>query len=1071
MSGPIIAEVNRLKRLDEAKKIRGDTTEPSKVLLSELPFDPTIGAEQLAHAKQRIRDQRHQIVHLEGHLEVLNDAMARRQDILDYVKQMILHDAVFMSCIPDDSKRSEYQKNFLSILDGDHLHGLSAAVERGLLEEQLNALRDRVRMLDARDATKSKTIKEKDQKANAMTAERDALQLQISKSKNQYTNLYKVLQETKEDLTGSRDAVSQIKREADMLRKTLDSALVDLKQKEQQLATAVSVSQSLQGQLDAMSNQSDADKRAASEAMKSVTPLSCDILRSAEQATNAKFGTSLWSTYMQVSSDTLEKFATVLQAASGNNAAEQLKNVVKSVSLFHAMAKASFDASVTQQSQQAAQEGEWQMSCDVKSGLVPSSEIGLTIARAKGILGQLSSTSPCTFAPVEKLFQSLVRLSQGLVSSWESDISAQVMEADSLRKELQDVQSRQTATVEVAPAPSPAEAPVHEVLLQVRTTLDDTKTKWFAPNVKSWADEFDETIGSAAQSLGQYRLLEKPLSVPFKTLECVVEAMGRLLTHVKAGKRDIVRRNQLAEEKEKDLASRESSPLPVHHPQADPALPSLLTECHETMQAVQAAQATVAASINGDQFIEARKVLREAIRKAVDACEGTVVGDTTIKAQQLFTLCVRCIESSFTETEFVWLGIVSIDDPAVAQCTRSGQISAKLGGSWGRIMPPIMAAELQRNKNGATSLTKLSEPAPPPRVVEKAQPPAVPQKHNSTQTVAEKAVTQKPLTPEQAIDIVKKAGMWPSVPSAHSRTVGSDESIQATSQAFRRGTQTPHGVASREDSSTMTDTGLLTQFFGLSNGASATKGPPLQRQRSASVVQLFGATGELEDIGTMHADDHAPLMRTASSIPTKHRTSVDLTVSAARSHSFVRKHSISALLAREKSISVQRDVDDDSVESVVYGSDFGETFAQETSAPQGQARRSSAARIFTADFGDAAPEAPADFYALLGNRRPSTATLERPASALLRGASSKSLSLRERSEEVKQIAGAIGSRRQSVLQQRNQKINEVIMGDVTPAAQPTSGGDTRRKSLRELATTQRHMAAVLQGNKSGNEES
>jgi hypothetical protein len=1066
MSGPIIAEVNRLKRLEEAKKKQGEPSEPSKVLISELPFDPTIGAEQLAHAKQRIRDQRHQIVHLEGHLEVLNDAMARRQDILDYVKQMILHDAVFMSCIPDDSKRSEYQKNFLSILDGDHLHGLSAAVERGLLEEQLSALRDRVRMLDARDATKSKTIKEKDQKTTAITAERDALQLQISKSKNQYTNLYKVLQETKEDLSGSQDSVAQIKREADMLRKTLDGTLVDLKRKEQQLATALAVSQSLQGQLDAMSNQSDADKRAASEAMKSVTPLSCDIVRSAEQATNAKFGTSLWSTYMQVSSDTLEKFAAVLQAASGNSSAEQLKNVVRAISLFHAMAKVAFETLTAQQSQQAALEAEWQMSCEVKASLVPSAVGDLSCSRAKSIFGQLAACSPCTLAPVEKVLQSLLRLGQGVVSSWEKDLSSHAAEADSLRKELHEALSQPTATVEAPAPPSLAEGPVHDAFHQIRSVLEETTTKWFSSNVKSWSDEFDATIGTVAQQVGQYRLLEKPPSVSFKTLECAAEALGRLLNHIKAAKRDVMRRQQIAEEQE---ASRESSPLPVHHPQADPSLPSLLAECHESVLCVHAAQTAASACSNGEEYIQARKVLREAIRKAADTCDGaTAVGDTTTKTQQLLSLCLRCIDASFSETELTWMGIVSIDDPVVAQCTRTGQISPTLGGSWGRILPSILAANVHRINSGASSLGKLLEPIPPPRP-DKSSPAVIPapHRHTATQTVPEKVVPPKPLTPSEAVEIVKKAGMWPSVPAAHPRATASDESIQATSQASRRGTQTPFGAAPREDSSTMTDTGLLTQFFGLSNGVATAKVGP-QRQRAASVVQLFGATGELEDIGTIHADEHAPLFRTASSIPTKHRSSVDLTVSAARSHSFVRKHSISALLARERSMSVQRDVDDDSVESVVCGSE-SDFFGQEPpSIPQEQRRRASAARVFTADFGDTVPEAPSDFYALLGNRRPSTASLARPSSAMSRVASSKSMTLRERAEEVKQLAGAIsGSHRQSVLQQRNQKISEVILGEST-ATHPTLSGDSRRKSLRELATTQRHMAAVL-GSKNDNE--
>lgn len=1051
MSGPIIAELNRIKRLAEAKKVH-QTLEPQKVSISELPFDPTIGAEQLAHAKQRIRDQRHQLVHLEGHLAVLNDAMAQRQDILDYVKQMILHDAVFMSCIPDDSKRAEYQRSFLSVLDGDHLHGMSTAVERGLLEEQLNGLRDRVRILDARDATKSKTIKEKDQRANSIAAERDELLLQISKSKNQYTNLYKVLQETKEDLTGSRDSVSQIKREADMLRKTLDGALVDLKNKEQQLATAQALSQSLQGQLDAMSNQSDADKRAAAEAMKSVAPLSLEIARSADQASNAKFGTPLWSTYMQLASDTLDKLATVLHAASGNAAAEQLKNVVKAVSQFHSMSRTAFDVVTAQESNRSAQESDWSMACEVKAALVSPAMSDVTLSRAKGLLAQLGASSPCSFAPAEKLFQSMMRLCDGMIAGWDKCIAAHDAETASLRKELQDA-STLPPPVEAPPLLSPAEGPVTELLADIKSTLDASNAKWFSPAVKSWSDDFDSTIGAVVQHLAQYRSLEKPPMLPMKAVEGVMDVVGRIVSHIKAGKREVLRRNQLAEEKEL-LASRESSPLPVHHPQSDPSLPTLLQECHEAVQAVHAAQAASQASGDGEQYISTRKALHDAIRKAVDCCDGaTSVGDVTVKAQQLLTSCLRCLDVSFGETECMWNAIVAIDDPIVAQCIKSGHISSKLGGSWSRILPPVMAADKQRTKNGSTSLGRFSEPPPPAQTrVEKPLTPQVARTHNSSQTMPDKA--PKPPTVEQAIEMIKKAGMWPASPTQMPRTVGSDESIQATSMATRRGTQTPFTGPPREDVSTMTDAALLTQYFGVSSGA-GTKAPA-PRQRSASIVQVFGASGELEEVGSIRADEQAPLFRTASSIPTKHRSSVDLTVSATQSHSFARKHSISSLLARERKISVQQDNDDDSVESVVYGSDFADFAPQE--APRNQGRRPSSTRVFTADFGDTPVEAPSDFYALLG-RRPSSAA-ERPSSALARVPSTKSITLRERSEEVRQIAGAIGNRRPSALNQRNQKIHEVILGG--ESSSPVMTADTRRKSLRELAATQRHMTAILQ---------
>lgn len=1060
MSGPIIAEAHRLHRLEEASK-KAKPNEPSKTLISELPFDPTIGAEQLAHAKQRIRDQRHRIVSLEGHLEVLNDAMARRQDILDYVKQMILHDSVFMACIPDDAKRADYQKTFMSVLDGDHLHGMSTAVERSLLEEQLNGLREKVRMLDARDATKTKVIREKDQKTSALATERDELLLQISKSKNQYTNLYRVLQETKEDLTGAQDSVAQVKREADMLRRTLDATLADLKHKDQLLATSTAMTQTLQGQLDAMTNQSDAEKRAAAEALRGVVPLGCDIVRSADQAMNATIGSSLWNTFMQVSSDTIDKLVALLQAAAGSPAADQLRNIVKALHVFHSMSRSAAAALAQQQAAHQSSEAEWSMSCDVKSGIVPHSKPS-TLVKARELIGQLVGASACSFAPAEKMFQSLLGVIEGLTAAWEASDASHKQEVCALREEVQQlVQNRHPAPVELPPPPAPPnDDSIREIVHEARSLIDGSTAKWFS-NKASWSEDFDATIGSVTQLFAQYRMLEKPPVVSSSVLEVIVDVVSRLLNLLKTSKREHQKLQQslndeVSAKRERD---RPLSPPALRQSNPDPDPPQLLFEIDQSMKMVSVAQAQCVNVEDGAQFLLARAHLEQTIKQAMESFkEVDDTGEVAKVAQRIALSALHCLHEEFHVAEGIWQGLVLVDDPVVVQSIKRGKMKHTTTGNWARILPAVMAAEQTRSKTGATSLSHFVDP---PSVVAAPLPQvsiAMSTKSIATQTIPEtpvpkaKAIT----TTEQAIDIVKKAGQWPHV-AVIPRASGFDESIQATSQGLRRGTQTPCQLScGAVEVSTMTDASLLNQYLGMDVAERAAGVKPLTRQRSASVVQIFGSRGELEEVGCIRTEDHSALYRTASSIPTKHRSVSDLTVSASKSLSFARKHSIPALVARERSITVQRDVDDDSVESVVIGSDFGDAVMVADDAPQPQRRGSST--VFTVDFGELPAEAPADFYALLG-RRPSSATLDR-AGSMPRPSSAKQFSLRERADGVKHIASAIVGRKQSAVAVRNQSIQSVINGGAGENVVPSA---VRRSSLRELAATQRQMSAILGG--------
>ena len=54
--------------------------------ISDRPYDPAIGASQLSHAKQRVRDLTDRLVALEEELHVKNVAAKRRADLKDYIQ-------------------------------------------------------------------------------------------------------------------------------------------------------------------------------------------------------------------------------------------------------------------------------------------------------------------------------------------------------------------------------------------------------------------------------------------------------------------------------------------------------------------------------------------------------------------------------------------------------------------------------------------------------------------------------------------------------------------------------------------------------------------------------------------------------------------------------------------------------------------------------------------------------------------------------------------------------------------------------------------------------------------------
>lgn len=1078
MSGPILAEVNRIRRLSQVSSKPQIDNEACKLPLSELPFDPTIGAEQLAHAKQRIRDQRREIALLEAHIDVMKEAMARRQDILDYVRQAILHDSLTLNYIHDDGKRQEYQKMFMSILDGDTLHGMSASMERQLLGDQLVALNEKVRLLDARDATKSKTLKEKDQRFAQIQAERDELSLQLSRAKSHHANLYRALQETKQDLSACQESLSQAKRESEMLRKTLDATLQDMKAKESQLSAIKMQCKGLQDQIDALASQSESEKAAAMESLKVAGLMGAELGRLSDLSGGLQRGTQPWQSNLSQMIELSEKARVALSKSGTTQTGEIIKPVVRALQgqlqslkhTFQALQEsiASSEAFVTQLSlstavQRSAAEVV-RRSVDAFKAAPLSTQPLMFLTDLLSKLRMLKETSPISVPCAQDLVAFLVAAVSDAFECLTNDRRVN-------GEELRELLSRPK---EVPPPPPPPGFPIDQSAIDVvskifqgiRSVQESNASKLF-PDVKGkqWEEHFAAFIDDFQTRLTEFGAVDPKPAAPPQLLAKAMEIVTADLSFIKSAKRDLQRalaREKTASDALEQLRNAPKGVIPTAPPDPmQPLLDSLQGQAKQMIGSQRAALECHATTSPSTSYLKERKRALDALRDM----QGTIDCNESVAAKHpsavFVSNLISCVAQESEEVEALWRLLVAVDSEVVVSALTAGSLGSDVVGvSERRSATRALAVEIERNSSGLTPLSRLLVPPTKkssPKVVE-LSPPARLTGHRSVQTDALPRPKEKEITLEEAISIVKKSGKWPAGEKV--RIPSAERGSQAAVKANPRSTQTAaESLTQTMDKGVITDASLLSQYLGGTGDGGATAAT--RTRGRVSIVHLFGDQGELEQVGNADVGDVARLgfQRTASSIPSR-RQSVDSNLASSIKSSSVsllqqKKHSIGNLLEKRQSmIAVTRelaDSDSGSDESVVIDSLTPVDAVSHAAVPSKLAEPPVSHSIFNLILGDDFPatchEAPADFYTLLKQPRPMSATSFKSTDRFKRPESASSM----RSKEVRLLYQEVKRRSshtpETAIAARNKKIIGVVEHN---PLQPISTTQ-RRESVRQLA--------------------
>lgn len=440
MNGPILAELHRIRTLEAAAGNNSSSAasrmEERQVALYEQPFDPTIGAQQLAHAKQRIRDLRADVATLQASHTLLKDAMGRRQDIIDYIRQVLLQDSIFSH---NQELHPDYRQTFLSILDGQQVHGMTAALERQMLGDQLLRLNEKVRMMDSRDSAKTLTIRSKDQQCNSLLMERDELSAHLNRSKAQQTNLYTALMDARQELQVEKEAAAQSRREAQTIGRSLDAAMAEIADKDSRIRVLTSELRMLQEKVSMLSSQSEADRAASKEALKELQTVCVNVGRTSDQLAIQQSGSPNWQPLRQQLLEQLRSLQGLLHDGKGSAGAtasgDMLKPVIRAL-VAETEQRATLDTQLAEEKQQRANEASqvslsvsserdfWQR-IQIKTSSANKSMEGTTPADALAQLQEtatavdMSATSPPlveTMSEVKRTIQNICQFSRRIIT-------------------------------------------------------------------------------------------------------------------------------------------------------------------------------------------------------------------------------------------------------------------------------------------------------------------------------------------------------------------------------------------------------------------------------------------------------------------------------------------------------------------------------------------------------------------------------------------------------------------------------------------------------------------------------
>ena len=165
----------------------GGERERGRRALWEYPYDPALGAEQFAHAKEHIRRLQARAVEQQTAVDLARAVMDTRKDLIDLVRSTILNDAVLL--ISDVSLREEYKERFKTILDSEALMGLHKAGLELEYRTRIEQLEAELRRSASDESAREKAIEARESEMEGLRGERDAALTAAQQTKRQLTQL------------------------------------------------------------------------------------------------------------------------------------------------------------------------------------------------------------------------------------------------------------------------------------------------------------------------------------------------------------------------------------------------------------------------------------------------------------------------------------------------------------------------------------------------------------------------------------------------------------------------------------------------------------------------------------------------------------------------------------------------------------------------------------------------------------------------------------------------------------------------------------------------------------------
>ena len=308
MSGPILQALAKQRDqqslLRRAKRsVTNDDDEfISKTPLHERPFDPSLAPQQLAHAKQRIRDLEAACTAATSEMTMLKNSMIAKDDILRYVRESVLHDCLLWSSNSSEpvaatgaagstttDRRAEYQRTLKSMLDVELLHSMSFEADKTLLLDQLVQLEEKVRLMTSKDAARVKAIRERDCRIEELELTNEELRGVISSLKASLSNSELALAQATDEISGMKEQ----RRVQTQMNKSLEEDIrrqaSEINKREAAVRETTDRMKALQEQLDSMTSASsqNGDQQLSVSAVTQGKQFCLDAARAAEQLVKA----------------------------------------------------------------------------------------------------------------------------------------------------------------------------------------------------------------------------------------------------------------------------------------------------------------------------------------------------------------------------------------------------------------------------------------------------------------------------------------------------------------------------------------------------------------------------------------------------------------------------------------------------------------------------------------------------------------------------------------------------------------------------------------------------------------